>query len=99
MSVSRRRVSFSHTLDQPTAQVVAALNDILERLVSDINAPTDRQQFSATTFAGLPASPTAGTSAYVTDSSTVTFGATITGGGTGKVLAFYNGSNWTVQAA
>ena len=39
----------------------------------------------------------AGALAYITDSTTVTWGANITvGGGTNKVLAWYNGTNWTV---
>jgi hypothetical protein len=48
------------------------------------------------TFANLPASPVAGMMATVTDSTTTTWGATITGTGANTVLAFYNGSNWTV---
>jgi len=35
----------------------------------------------------------------VTDSTTATWGATITGGGSNHVLAYYNGSAWTVAAA
>lgn len=48
------------------------------------------------TFANLPASPVAGMMATVTDSSTATWGATIAGGGANVVLAFYNGTAWTV---
>lgn len=47
-------------------------------------------------FASLPAAPAAGMVAYVTDSNTVTWGATVAGSSTNKVLAFYNGTNWTV---
>lgn len=39
-----------------------------------------------------------GAIANVTDSSTVTWGATITGGSTNPVLAFCDGTNWTVAA-
>ncbi len=46
-------------------------------------------------FASLPTG-VAGMVAYVTDSNTNTWGATIAGGGANKVLAFYNGTNWTV---
>jgi hypothetical protein len=46
-------------------------------------------------FSELPTA-VAGTVAYVTDSNTVTWGATISGSSTNKVLAFYNGTNWTV---
>ena len=47
-------------------------------------------------FAALPASPVAGMEATVTDSTTTTWGATITGGGSNIVRAWYNGTNWTV---
>lgn len=46
-------------------------------------------------FASLPAAQT-GMLAVVTDSNTVTWGATIAGSGANTVLAFYDGSNWTV---
>lgn len=49
-----------------------------------------------TAFGSLPVSPTFGMVASVSDSNTVTWGATISGGSTNKVLAFYNGTNWTV---
>jgi hypothetical protein len=47
-------------------------------------------------FASLPASPATGYVATVTDSNTVVWGATIAGGGANVVLAFYNGTVWTV---
>lgn len=50
------------------------------------------------TFANLPASPITGMMATVTDSNTTTWGATIAGGGANTVLAFWNGSAWTVAA-
>lgn len=55
-----------------------------------------KPQVIACAFASLPASPVRGMLAIVTDSNTVTWGATIAGGGTDTVQAFYNGSNWTV---
>jgi hypothetical protein len=50
-------------------------------------------------FSALPAcaSGTEGTLAAVTDSTTATYGATITGSGTNHVLAYCNGTNWTVH--
>lgn len=48
-------------------------------------------------FASLPASPVEGMIAWVTDSNTATFRATIAGGGANKVLAIYDGTNWTVH--
>lgn len=59
---------------------------------------TARWSFAAlkpTTLAGLGAGFT-GAVAVVSDSTTTTWGATITGGGSNNVLAFYNGTNWTV---
>lgn len=52
----------------------------------------------AVTVASLPASPVAGMFQTVSDSTTTTWGATITGSGANTVLAFYNGANWTVAA-
>ena len=49
------------------------------------------------TVANLPGSPVVGQLAQVTDSLTTTWGANITGGlGGTTVLAWYNGSHWTV---
>jgi hypothetical protein len=47
-------------------------------------------------YAWLPASPIKGLIAIVADSTTDTWGTTIAGGGTHVVLAFYDGTNWTV---
>jgi hypothetical protein len=46
-------------------------------------------------FASLP-SPILGMVQVVTDSTTTTWGAIISGGGANPVLAWYNGTNWTV---
>jgi hypothetical protein len=57
---------------------------------------------AGSTFANLPASPTAGMQAYITDVSTcspdcTTWGASITAGnGSTSRLAWYNGTNWTL---
>ena len=51
---------------------------------------------TAVTFGGLPSTPVEGMCVPVTDSTTATWGATITGGGANHVLAYYNGSAWTV---
>jgi hypothetical protein len=50
----------------------------------------------SSTFANLPQSPTVGQLAFVTDSNSVTWGGTVAGGSSSKVLAQWNGSNWTV---
>lgn len=53
-------------------------------------------KLSAIAFASLPTG-VAGMLAHVSDSSTNTWGATISGGGANTVLAFFNGTNWTVM--
>lgn len=47
-------------------------------------------------FASLPASPSEGMVAWVNDSNTATWGATVAGGGANKVLVVFNSANWTV---
>lgn len=46
------------------------------------------------TFATLPATPTTGDRAYITDANAPTYGANASGGGAVTVPVFYNGSNW-----
>lgn len=57
-------------------------------------------RITATTFSGLPTcnSGAEGTQRPVTDSSTATWGATVTGSSTNHVLAYCDGTNWTVAA-
>lgn len=57
-------------------------------------------QADPTTFAGLPscASTTEGAHRAVTDSTTATWGATVAGGGSNHILAYCDGTNWTVAA-
>ena len=54
----------------------------------------------ALAFAGLPACAAGveGTIASITDSTTTSNGATITGGGTNHVSAYCNGTNWVVSS-
>lgn len=52
-------------------------------------------QLTPLAFASLP-TPAEGMMAWVNDSNTAVWGATIAGGGSDKVLAVYNGTNWTV---
>lgn len=53
---------------------------------------------NAVTFANKIASPVEGTLQAFTDSSTTTQGDTITGGGSGHVVGYYNGTNWIVTS-
>lgn len=72
-------------LDRDINQIITALNKLIDLPVGN-----------PVTFANLTIAPTHGMLAAITDSTTTTWGATITGGGANKVLGFYNGSNWTV---
>jgi hypothetical protein len=54
---------------------------------------------TAVTYANRPGTPVTGMIVAISDSSTATWGATITGGGANSVLAWYNGTNWTVIGA
>jgi hypothetical protein len=54
--------------------------------------------FGGVAFASVPTAA-AGAVTYITDSNTATWGATVAGGGANKVLAWYNGTNWTVIGA
>lgn len=48
-------------------------------------------------FASIPSAlAVKGALVTVTDSNTATWGANVAAGGSNNVLAFYNGSNWTV---
>lgn len=51
---------------------------------------------SAGAFSTLPGTPVEGMRCAVTDSSTSTYGATVTGGGANHVPVYYNGTNWIV---
>ncbi len=58
-----------------------------------------RMVFFSSVFDQLPTVPAVGMVRVVTDSNTTTWGATIAGGGTDPVLAWYNGTDWTVIGA
>lgn len=49
-----------------------------------------------TVYASLPASPVAGMVFSISDSTTQTWGATVSGGGSDFALVVYDGANWTV---
>lgn len=48
------------------------------------------------TYANRPTSPVVGELINFSDSNTATWGATVAGSGANKILARYNGTNWTV---
>jgi len=61
-------------------------------------ATGDVYNLAPTAFGSLPTGAE-GDMACITDSSTATWGATITGGGANNVIGFFNGANWTVMGA
>lgn len=61
-------------------------------------AAGDVFNLAPTAFASLPTGAE-GDLACITDSSTATWGATITGGGANNVIGFFNGTNWKVMGA
>lgn len=61
---------------------------------ADIQAGSIRT--TAVTFANRPGTPVEGMIVAFTDSTTIVWGATITGTGANHVLGYYNGTNWTV---
>jgi len=84
--------------DQPQTGWGAWLREIagtLNGLASWANRPT----LAATTFAALPTAPTAGMLAHVSDSTVAAWGGVVAGGGTNKVLVWYNGTAWKVIGA
>jgi hypothetical protein len=70
----------------------------LERLTASLKLFTVPIQTSAVAFASLPTcnAGAEGTERAITDSTTNTQGATITGAGSNHVLAYCNGANWVV---
>ena len=50
----------------------------------------------ASTFANLPLNASAGSRGFVSDSSVITFGSLVAGGGLSYVPVYYDGLNWYV---
>lgn len=75
--------------------------DALQNIVKAINAAVVEisgtlPDVDVSTYANLPSSPVEGMLRGVSNSNTNTWGATIAGGGSNHVLAYFNGTNWTV---
>jgi hypothetical protein len=90
-----------HTVAANGAIVIGSAEDVsLSRGAANrlTLAVGDAFNLAPTAFASLPAGAE-GNLACVTDSNTATWGATIAGGGANNVLAFHNGTNWTVFGA
>lgn len=92
-------------VNQWSSSLVRKLIDALSAYATRLNValPNDGSepmtgplQVATYAFAGLPASPTVGMMVYISNSATNTWGAAITTTGSDKVLAWFNGTNWTV---
>jgi hypothetical protein len=77
-----------------TARALEIQTDAITRLAFDTTGSV--RIVTALTVATLPASPTAGMMARVTNALSPTLGATVAGGGSANALCWYNGTNWTV---
>lgn len=82
---------------QPLIETTRLVTEAWRRFFRSRAAQIDRLDAVTTpvAFAALPVG-SVGMVRTVTDSNTVVWGATIAAGGANKVLAFFNGSNWTV---
>ena len=81
--------------DQPVGAWPAWLREI----AAAVNATAgwaNRPVLPGVAFAMLPSAPQPGSLAFVTDSTVAAWGAAVAGGGTNKVLAWHNGTAWTV---
>lgn len=81
--------------DQLQLQALQAIAQAINKAVVEISGVLPDVDVS--TYANLPSSPVEGMLRGVSDSNTAVWGATIAGGGANHVLAYYNGSAWTVS--
>lgn len=75
---------------------LTTLNQFLEQNFTNVVAQT--VQTTPVLYSQLPTAVNAGagTRAFITDGSTATFAATVTGGGANKVPVYSDGTNWKV---
>lgn len=90
--------TFSAGISQPTAGTISFDTGTPGNAGALLSAT--QLTLKPTVFSALPscASGTEGSTRAVTDSTTNTWGATVTGTGTNHVLAYCDGTNWTVGA-
>lgn len=74
--------------------VGTGISGVTAATLSKLGQPTA----AAVVFSALPAAPVEGMLAVVSDASVATWGTAIAGGGANRVLAYYNGTAWTVAA-
>lgn len=72
--------------------------EVSTTITADVALLTPTLELSPVLFAALPATPAFGMLAAVSDSTVNTWGSVIVGSGANQVLAFYNGTAWTVAA-
>jgi len=78
---------------QPTQTFYQFMNSVFPR---GVDVLADVLRLTPVLFRQLPAKPTEGMLAAVTDSTTAAWGAVIAGGGKFHVLAYYDTVSWTV---
>ena len=86
-------------LSRPASNNVDTRLDWITRSLRRVEEASSYWVNTGLVYANLPAVPATGMVAVITDSSTATWGATIAGGGANTVLAWYNGTDWTVIGA
>lgn len=94
-AIVRTQLMLSQAINSLADDVANAVTFTIATLAST-TVNTTTLKLAQVAFASLPASPVVGMLACVNNSNTAVWGATIAGGGANKVLAFYNGTNWTV---
>lgn len=78
-----------------TAIAAAAISFAVQGAASSVQwTQFGETPLPTSTVANLPATPTVGQQAVVTDSNTTTFNAAVGGGGTSTMRVWWNGSNW-----
>lgn len=100
-------IGLGNSAASPVAQLTAGQNDAASNAVLAIGVDGSNvgvfgnvyfRLRSGLSFANLPAASSSfeGALASIIDSTTATWGAVITGGGANHVLAYCDGTNWTV---
>lgn len=92
--------SNSIELSNTALSVAAPIVDLAATTSINLGTPvvnvSDVLKLAPQAFASLPVAPEEGMMAWVNDSNTAVWGATIADGGANKVLAVFNGTTWTV---
>lgn len=94
LRVSNNAQTAGVTLDVATLNGTVTVKNNADNANGHLSAASVRG--AAVAFASVPSAPVEGMLCGVTDSNTAVWGAAIAGGGANHVLAYYNGTAWTV---